>query len=174
MPLKYLSPLLLAGSATAFEFYGLGLKALAANNAVNAAASTDAGYKACNSVSSVVMSCSAAGSIAESVPEASQAACVCCQGNSELDPVYSNCAAYVSTALQNPSLASGMTNPSLPPHGPAEKEKVLYPNTFFSQYTEPYTPSAPATSAELQPRHQQLSRHLLRLLPPAPPLPPPP
>lgn len=113
MPLKYLSPLLLAGSATAFEFYGLGLKALAANNAVNAAASTDAGYKACNSVSSVVMSCSAAGSIAESVPEASQAACVCCQGNSELDPVYSNCAAYVSTALQNPSLASGMTNPSL-------------------------------------------------------------
>ena len=108
MALKYLSPLLLAGSATAFEFHGLGLKALAANNAVNAAATTDAGFKACNSVSSVVMSCSAAGSIADNVPEASQAACICCRGNNELDPIYSNCAAYVSTVVQNPSLAAGM------------------------------------------------------------------
>ena len=113
MALKYLSPLLLAGSATALEFHGLGLKALAANNAVNAAATTDAGFKACNSVSSVVMSCSAAGSIADNIPEASQAACVCCQGNNELDPAYSSCANYVSTALQQPSLAVGMGSSSL-------------------------------------------------------------
>lgn len=114
-PKKYLSPaLLLAGSATAFQFHGR-LNDLAANNAVNARAiaTTDAGYKACTAVSSVVMSCSAAGSIADSVPEASQAACVCCQGQNELDPVYSSCAAYVNTALQDPSLAS-RKNLSLP------------------------------------------------------------
>ncbi|KAK3337903.1 hypothetical protein B0H65DRAFT_306974 [Neurospora tetraspora] len=104
---KYLSPLLLAGSATAtaFQFHGH-LNALAANNAVNAVATTDAGYKACTAVSSVVMSCSAAGSVADNVPEASQAACVCCQGQNELDSQYSSCAAYINTALQNPSLGS--------------------------------------------------------------------
>ncbi|KAK3486011.1 uncharacterized protein B0T23DRAFT_243806 [Neurospora hispaniola] len=108
MALKYLSPLILAGSATAtagFQFHGH-LNALAANNAVNAAATTDAGYQACTSVSSVVLSCSAAGSLADNIPEASQAACVCCQGQSELDPQYSSCAAYINTALQNPSLGS--------------------------------------------------------------------
>ncbi|KAK3953457.1 hypothetical protein QBC32DRAFT_118674 [Pseudoneurospora amorphoporcata] len=105
MASKYLSPLLLAGSAAAFQFHG-NLNRLAANNAVNAVATTDAGFKACAAVSSVVMSCSAAGSVAENVPEASQAACVCCQGNNELDPVYSSCAAYVNTALQDPSLAA--------------------------------------------------------------------
>lgn len=105
-PKKYISSLFLAGtSATAFQFHGR-LNNLAANNAVNAVATTDAGYKACTAVSSVVMSCSAAGSIADSVPEASQAACVCCQGQNELDPVYSSCAAYVKTALQDPSLAA--------------------------------------------------------------------
>ncbi|KAK3491829.1 hypothetical protein B0T13DRAFT_63497 [Neurospora crassa] len=105
---KYLSSLLLAGSATAaagFQLHGH-LNALAANNAVNAAATTDAGYQACTSVSSLVLSCSAAGSLADNIPEASQAACVCCQGQSELDPQYSNCAAYINTALQNPSLGS--------------------------------------------------------------------
>ncbi|KAL0471603.1 hypothetical protein QR685DRAFT_519581 [Neurospora intermedia] len=104
-PKKYLSSLLLAGSATAFQFHGH-LNALAANNAVNAVATTDAGYQACTSVSSLVLSCSAAGSLADNIPEASQAACVCCQGQSELDPQYSSCAAYINTALQNPSLGS--------------------------------------------------------------------
>lgn len=112
-PKKYLSSLLLAGSATAFQFHGH-LNALAANNAVNAVATTDAGYQACTSVSSLVLSCSAAGSLADNIPEASQAACVCCQGQSELDPQYSSCAAYINTALQNPSLGSGMKHFSSP------------------------------------------------------------
>ena len=108
---KYLSSLLLAGSATAFQFSGH-LNALAANNAIDGPATTDAGYQACTTVSAVIMSCSAAGSIADSVPEASQAACVCCQGNNELDPKYSSCAAYINTALSEPSLGSGKNCPS--------------------------------------------------------------
>ncbi|KAK3398255.1 hypothetical protein B0T20DRAFT_203527 [Sordaria brevicollis] len=106
-PKKYLCPvLLLAGSASASLFNGR-INNLAANNVVNARAiaTTDAGYKACATVSAVVMSCSKAGSIADNVPEATQKACVCCNGQNELDPVYSSCAAYVNTALQAPSLA---------------------------------------------------------------------
>jgi len=65
-------------------------------NIIGAAVATDTGADACSTAIDALNNCIAITSF-DSLPEATQAACLCCDSGSglELDGVYSNCASYI-------------------------------------------------------------------------------
>ncbi|KAK3939848.1 hypothetical protein QBC46DRAFT_139199 [Diplogelasinospora grovesii] len=112
---QFLSALLLAQGASAF------LDRLVNINAVNvhvielvvaAASTTDPGLLACDTAGYIVSSCSAAGSLASTVPTASLEACLCCYKGAELAFEYSSCASYIANSVPKSTdaftLASGV------------------------------------------------------------------
>lgn len=65
-------------------------------NIIAAAVATDSGSDACSTAIDALNNCIAITSF-DSLPEATQAACLCCDSGSglELDGIYSNCASYI-------------------------------------------------------------------------------
>lgn len=63
-------------------------------NIIGAAVATDTGIDACNTAIDALNKCIAITSF-DSLPEATQIACLCCDSDLELDGIYSNCGSYI-------------------------------------------------------------------------------
>lgn len=59
------------------------------------ATGTDSGLEACNTAFDTLDHCFGEVENFTDLPEATQAACLCCDDSSALEPVYENCASYI-------------------------------------------------------------------------------